>query len=81
MSGINGKQGPLIAVGIFVTSCTVGAFFAFFIKEELRRLRPNSPPTVASSKDFGYNSQSISNIKDESTVSMLPSNYHGNEDQ
>ncbi len=40
ISGINGTQGPLIAVGVFLTSCVIGAVCSIFVKEELRRLNP-----------------------------------------
>lgn len=50
------KDGPLYAIGIFMISAAIGAICSFFIKEELRRLKPK---TMTDQGTFDSNGQLI----------------------
>eukprot|EP00347_Sterkiella_histriomuscorum_P012556 403368114 len=80
--GINGTQGPLIAIGIFVTSCALGALCSYFIKEELRRLRPNTSNSITSpysSNDFSGKIR-IEKSEEESQTSILLNQQYKSDD-
>ncbi|CDW79334.1 UNKNOWN [Stylonychia lemnae] len=65
ISSLDGQTGPLIVIGVFLTSCCVGALCSYFIKEELRRLKPQS---LIGSTDLSTQSQSNAQNKEYSEL-------------
>ncbi len=71
----SGKKGALEAIGLFLGFAIIGTICSFFIKEELRRLRPEVQTIDYQSKyesidnlKFKDNKQTLSKIENEEEI-------------
>jgi predicted MFS family arabinose efflux permease len=67
-AGPTPKDGPLYAVALFLASCLISVMCSFFIKEELRRLRPKRMQTEDAAKGVFDSSGQLVRVETEKST-------------